>query len=312
MKKKVAIIVGSSGQDGKILSSYLKKINYKVIGIDKNGPALSKINISSKEAVYDLIKKSKPDQIYFLAARHGSSQDKIGDYATEFSLSFRVNALALINFLEGVRIFSAKTRIFYAASSLIFGNNGSIRKTEVDRFCPNSVYGITKMSGVMACRLYREKYGVFASTGILFNHESEYRTENFVFMKIIKGAMDIKMGRTEKIVVGDIDAKVDWGYAYDFVEAMHLILGHEKADDFIISTGKLHSIKDLIKAVFKEFDIDWRGRIVEKKDVITADRRRPAYGDFRKLNKATSWTPKHSFEEMIRLIIKKKYGAAID
>lgn len=310
MNKKTAIIIGSSGQDGKILFSYLKKKGYEVIGIDRRSSGQLNIDISDKEEVYRLVKKIKPDHVYFLAAYHKSAQDLIEDYATEFDSSFDVNVLALVNFLEGIRRFSIKTRIFYAASSLMFGGRGSIKKTEKDFFHPDSIYAITKAAGADICRFYRDKHGVFASVGILFNHESEYRTDNFVFMKVIKGALAIKNGRAEKIMLGDLKAKVDWGYAYDFIEAMYLMLKQEKADDFIIATGKLHSVKDLVVSVFAALDLDWKKYVVEDGKILTV-RRRPICGDFKKLEKTVGWKPKHSFEEMIKLIIrKKKYESA--
>lgn len=306
ISKKTAIIVGASGQDGTILSFYLKRKGYKVIGIDKkkNKQVVKNIDITNEKTVLNLIKKTKPEKIYFLAAYHKSSQDNINDYGKEMSSSFDVNVLALINFLEAIRKSSPKSRIFYAGSSLMFGNKKPIKKTEFTPFCPDNIYGITKATGANLCRMYREKYGIFASVGILFNHESEYRTDNFIFMKIIKGANDIRRGEQKKIIVGNLTAKVDWGYAYDFIEAMYLILKNNKADDFIISTGKLHKVQDLIEVAFNYLGLDWRKHIIENKELIK-EKRLPAFGDYSKLKKATGWMPKNSFEDMIKKTIKK-------
>jgi len=303
IKQKTAIIVGASGQDGTILSFYLKKKGYDVIGIDKRNNKRV-VDITNKTNVYALVKSIKPEHIYFLAAYHKSSQDKIDNVDKEITLSFKINVLALINFLEAIRKFSPDTKIFYAGSSLMFGNKKPIKKTEQIPFAPDSIYGITKTAGANMCKLYREKYKIFASVGILFNHESEYRKDSFIFMKVIKGALDIKRGAMQKIIIGNLNAQVDWGYAYDFVEAMHLILKNKKADDFIISTGKLHKVRDLVEIVFNSLGLKWKKHVIENKKLIK-EKRVPSIGDYSKLKKETGWIPKNSFEGMIGKILKR-------
>lgn len=297
--KKTAIIVGSSGQDGTILSSYLKKRNYEVTGLDKKN-----IDISNKKDVFNLIKQIKPNHVYFLAAHHKSSQDINTNNTKEIRLSLKTNVISLMNFLEAIRVESKKTKLFYAGSSLMFGNNKPIRKTESTPFSPNSIYGITKTAGSNLCKLYREKYNIFTSVGILFNHESEFRKENFIFMKVIKGALDIKYKGKKELIIGDLSAQVDWGYAYDYVEAMHNILKIKKPDDFIIATGKLHTVKDLIEIVFKYLKLDWKKYVREEKNLLE-EKRIPAYGDYSKLKKETDWYPKNDFKTMILKIMKK-------
>jgi GDPmannose 4,6-dehydratase len=296
-KNKTALIIGSQGQDGKLLTQLLTGLNYKVIGVDKNG-----IDIQDRQAVFTLIKKNKPEEIYYLAAFHFSSQDKQDNAYNDLYQSYQINVLALLNFLEGIRLFSPKTKIFYASSSLIFGNSKTKIQNENTPYNPNSAYGITKMNGALLCKLYREKYNIFASVGILYNHESKYRADNFISMKIIKGAINIKSGKQDKLIVGDLSAKVDWGYAPDYVKAMQLILNNKQADDFIIATGKLHTVLDFIKITFKTLGLNYKKYIKENKKIIN-ERKAVLLGDAKKLKAITGWKASVNFSQMIKKII---------
>jgi GDPmannose 4,6-dehydratase len=309
-KNKKALIIGANGQDGKILFEYLSGLNYRIIGVDRNKIKTAgikwnnKIDINKKPEVLDLIKSVKPDEVYFLAAYHHSSQDEKIDFHEELKLSYKINVLAFVNFLEAIRLYSKETKIFYASSSLIFGNCKEKIQNEKTSYNPNGAYGLTKMDGTMLCRLYREKYNIFAAAGILYNHESEYRTENFISMKIIKSAINIKKGAQDKLVVGDLGAIVDWGYAYDYIKAMNLILGLNIADDYIIATGKAHTVLDFIKISFNYLNLDWKKYISENKNILK-EKRTVLIGDSKKLNKVTSWRPSLSFSEMIEKIADK-------
>ncbi len=309
-REKTALIIGVNGQDGTILFNYLSGLKYRIIGVGKNniksvGIKLNqKLNINKRNEVFNLVKKIKPDEIYYLAAFHHSSQDKNNDFHEEFKKSYEVNVFAFENFLEAIKLYSPTTKIFYASSSLIFGNCRQKKQTEETLCRPNGLYGITKMDGMSLCRLYREKFNVFASSGILYNHESEYRTENFISMKIIKSAMNIRNGVQKKLVVGDLSAIVDWGYAYDYVKAMNLILNLKTADDFIISTGKTHTVLDFIKIVFNCFNLDWKKYVLEDSSIIK-EKKSVLSGNSHKLEQATSWKPSVSFSEMIKKIISK-------
>ena len=308
--QKTAIIIGFLGQDGKILSKYLLDLNYRIIGLDKNKTFDSaktlrkKINILDKDNVFSLIKKVKPDEIYYLAAFHKSSEEKELDAIHELEISLKINVLSLIYFLEGVRLFSPKSRMFYASSSLIFGNQSPIKKNEKTPRKPENIYGITKNSGTDLCKLYREKHGVFASVGILFNHESEYRNKNFVSMKIIKNALDIKNKKKKKLIIGNLSASVDWGCAHDYIKAIHLILQNNNPDDFIIASGKNHSIKDFIEITFKYLSLDWKKYVKEEQKIIK-EKRQSSSGDWNKIYRVTGWRPETNFKRMIINIIKK-------
>lgn len=309
-KNKKALIIGVNGQDGKILFNYLSDLGYKIIGVDKkivrtfNIKWNKKVDIASESDVFELIKKGKPDEVYYLAAYHHSSQDKKIYFYEDLKLSYEINVLTFLNFLEAIRLYSSKTKIFYASSSLVFGNCKDKIQTEKTIYNPNSSYGLTKMNGMILCRLYREKYNIFAVAGILYNHESEYRTENFISMKIIKSAINIKKGTQDKLVVGDLSAAVDWGYAYDYVKAMKLILGLNVADDFIIATGKTHTVLDFVKITFNYLKLDWKKYILEKKAIIK-EKKPSLIGNSKKIRSRTNWKPSLSFSVMIKRIIDK-------
>jgi len=303
-KIKKAVIIGSRGQDGTILSKYLLKKKYQVTGVDVE----SEVDITNFNHVESLIKQIKPDEIYYLAAFHQSSQDKPIEQTLLYKKSYEVNVFGYINFLEAVRKHSPESKIFYAASSMIFGNPKKEVQTENSLYCPNTPYGITKLDGVLISRIYREQYNIFASCGIMFNHESEFRTINFITTKIIQGAIDIKKGAKDKLEVGSLSAKVDWGYAYDYVKAMNIILNLKKADDFIIATNKLHSIADLAKVAFSYLDLNWKKCVSENKNVLTR-KKKGIRGDYSKLNKTSSWKPSISFEDMVVTILKKRLRA---
>jgi GDPmannose 4,6-dehydratase len=305
---KKAIIVGASGQDGKLLFELLASSGYSIVGIDRNKITTNnliwktKINISDKNQVFFLIKKIKPDEIYYLAAWHFSSQDKRTDVYEELRQSYEINVLAFLNFLEGIRLFSLKTKIFYAGSSLLFGNAKTKIQNENTPFNPNGAYGLSKASGVSLCHLYREKYKVFAAVGIMYNHESQYRTDNFLSMKIIRGAQNIAAGKQKELIIGNLKATVDWGYAPDYARAMNSILNLKTADDFVIATGQAHTVLDFVKITFKNFGLDFKKYVKEDKAIIT-EKRTILIGDAKKLKTATGWTPSVTFSEMIKKII---------
>ena len=306
---KKALIIGASGQDGKILSDFLTQRHYQIIGVDQKENLLSKskqinIDINQPRAVFRLIKNTQPREIYYLAAFHHSSQSKAKSPAAELQESYKTNVLSFLNFLEGIRRYSPQTKIFYASSSLIFGNGQKKKQTEKTPYNPTSAYGLTKMDGTLLCQLYREKYGLFAAAGILYNHESSFRSEDFISMKIIKSALRIKNGEQKKLIVGDLKASVDWGYAPDYVRAMYLILNSPSAADFIIATGKAHTVLDFIKIVFNYLGLDWKKYVIEDRGLITPQRRM-LIGDSRKLRQTTGWRPSVDFVTMIKTIIGK-------
>lgn len=309
--KKTAVIVGSHGQDGRFAFDSLAEKGYGVIGLDK-GVIKTKatewnmpVDIIYKDAVFEFLKKVQPDEVYYLAAFHHSSEDQGVDEIELFEKSYSVHVFSYLNFLQGIRLYSPKTRMFYAASSLIFGEADSEVQDETTPFRPNSAYGITKLDGLMLSRYYREKYGTFASVGIFYNHESEYRSGKFISMKIVEAAVNIKKGVQSKLVVGDLATEVDWGYAPDYIDAIQRILQLEKADDYIIATGQKHSIQELASIAFEYVGLDWKQYVRENQTILTR-RRKPMVGNAEKLKKATGWQPKTGFDEMIRKMVNSK------
>jgi len=311
MRKK-AVIVGSSGQDGRIVCTYLSNKDYVLFGIDKPDNSSNEncscqkvsLNIEDTEKVYSFIKDTLPDELYYFAAFHHSSEDKIVENIDLLQESYKVQVLSFMNFLEGIRIYSPKTRVFYAASSLIFGNAESDVQNEETMYNPDSIYGITKLDGLHICRMYREKYGIFVSVGILYNHESGYRSKKFLSKKIISSALAIRQGKETQLMLGDMKAKVDWGYAPDYIDAMYKILQLKQSGEFVIATGEVHSVMDFVEEVFGQLGLDWR-RYVKEDETILVRKRNVLVGDSSKLRRLTHWKPSVSFEGMISRLIEE-------
>lgn len=307
---KRAIIVGCDGQDGRILYDFLLRKKYELVGIDKNvirtsgNARLDPIDIERYAKVNSLINRFKPDEVYYLAAFHSASEDAPSADIDMFNLSYRTNVLSLVNFLEAIKNRSPKTRLFYAASSHIFGESGGIQNEET-AINPGCVYGITKAAGLFNCRFYRKKHSIFASVGILYNHESNLRRDNFVSRKIIKGAINIKNGRQDKLVLGDLYARIDWGYAPDYVDAMYRIMNAKAPGDFIIATGKAHTVLDFVKNVFGCLKLDWKLYVKEDPSIIKKDSL-CRIGSPKKLISTTGWRPSVNFKEMIKLLLAQE------
>jgi GDPmannose 4,6-dehydratase len=222
-----------------------------------------------------------------------------------FTQSYAVNVVSLLNFLEAIRQYSPKTRLFYAASSHVFGRPETSPQDENTPINPLGIYAITKVSGLQLCRMYRTVYLVFASVGILYNHESPLRGEQFVSRKIVQGAIRCKKDPTHRLVLGDLAAEVDWGYAPDYVEAMYRIMNLKEADDFIIATGEKHTVEDFVRIAFDTLGLDWREFVMERKKIIT----RPAVtfmGNPAKLVRKTGWKRSVTFSNMVKLLVESE------
>ncbi|HWR30929.1 MAG TPA: GDP-mannose 4,6-dehydratase [Negativicutes bacterium] len=308
---KRIIIVGCNGQDGTILYDQLTNKGHAVIGIGRelvkttgSAPIVSTtIDIGNSPQISSLVAEFQPHEIYYLAAFHHSAEDQVIDEGELFLKSSQINVNYLIHFLEAIRQHSRQTRIFYAASSHIFGAGDGNLQDETTPISPVCAYGITKSAGLLACRYYREKHSLFATTGILYNHESRYRSKNFVSQKIIQGAVAIKNDRADKMMLGDLSAEIDWGYAPDYVEAMQCLLEIESPGEFIIATGKSYTVRDFVKIAFSLLDLDWEKYVYEDKKIIS----KPSIirrGNPQKLMMATGWNPKTSFPRMIEELLR--------
>ena len=306
---KRAIIVGSNGQDGRILYDRLLQENCSLLGIGSGSVrstepfGLTTIDITDSRQVLETVRLWKPDAIYYLAAFQHSSQDGLGDNtAALYEKSHAVNVTGLVNFLEAIKDVSLSTRLFYAASSLAFGDALVTPQNEQTPLNPRCIYGITKATGVQCCRFYRQTHGVFASPGFLFNHESVYQKPKFVSQKIIRGALAIRRGTLDKLILGDLSARIDWGYAPDCVEAMIRILSLPQAEDFIIATGETHSVLEFVQIAFGLLGLDWQAHVAEDASILKR-RRAPLVGDASKLHNLTGWKPSVTFEGMIWALV---------
>jgi GDPmannose 4,6-dehydratase len=262
---KRVVVVGSSGQDGRILCERLRGEGAEVLEISREGlPERPRVHIASRQDVTSAVAGFRPQEIYYLAAHHHSSQDNLSSDPLELLVkSFEVHVTGLLHFLEAIRTVSPATRLFYAASSLIFGAPPDATQDEETPLNPRCAYGVTKTAGLHCCRLYRNTHGVHASAGILYNHESPYRQEKFVSQKIVRAAIRIQRGEQQKLVLGDLSARIDWGYAPDFVDAMMRVLALEKPDDFIIATGETHSVGEFVEIAFGLLGLDWKKWVEE-------------------------------------------------
>lgn len=306
---KRCLVVGHAGQDGRILFDRLRSEGDFVVGIDRaearrsDGAAAAPVDILDRRAVARLIADVTPDEVYYLAAFHHSSEQKLEETGELFERSFAVNVNGLLNFLEAVRAGSPGTRLFYASSSRVFGRPESCPQDETTAMNPECVYGITKAAGQRCVRYYRQTHGLFAACGILYNHESPLRPPAFVTQKIVRGAVAIKSGTQAKIVLRDLDAVVDWGYAPDYVEAMTRILALDAADDFVIATGEPHTVRQFAETAFEMVGLDWEAH-VEASPGAAAGQRRVLAGNAARLTAATGWKPSVSFAELVRILIQ--------
>jgi GDPmannose 4,6-dehydratase len=303
--------VGSEGQDGRILYQRLTTEGWSVLGIGRDsvrttGAAPEQIDITSFHDVERTVKLWQPDAVFYLAAVHGSSQ-QIRDIRDDclFDLSLQVHVQNAVNFLEALSGGDNNASFFYAASSHVFGETDSEVQDELTPFRPSSVYAITKAAGVHACRYYRARGKVRASAGILYNHESSFRSEQFVSRRIVKAAVDISRGRSTELVLGRLASRTDWGYAPDFADAMIRIVELPDANDYVIATGEAHSVEEFVEIAFSSLGLDWRDHVREDPSLLTsASPTRIGNSDL--LRSRTGWRPSLSFEQMVRKLVEEE------
>lgn len=302
--KRIAVVVGSAGQDGALLSQLLEKRGYEVLGLKRGD-----MDIADPEAVASFVSRHKPVEIYFLAAHHHSSEDIPDGEGDLLRQSMRTHFDAPVNFLDAITTYSNESRFFYAASSHVFGSPGESMQTEETPLQPETAYAITKVAGMMACRYYRKMKGVFASVGILYNHESPLRSEKFVTRKIASAAARIAREGQGSIVLGDLDARIDWGYAPDYVDAMHRILRMEHPGEYIVATGEAHTVREFAEIAFRSVELDYRNYVSTRQEILLRQNP-PRVGDSSRLRKETGWAPTICFEEMVRRLVAAEMGAS--
>ena len=329
---KKALITGITGQDGAYLAQHLLKEGYEVygaarrnsnynterleiLGVDKD-VKIKEFELLEETNIRNVIEAVKPDEVYNLGA-----QSFVGASFDTPLYTAEVTGLGTLRVLEAIRSISPETKFYQASSSEMFGKVMETPQNEETPFYPRSPYGVAKVYSHFITMNYRESYNIFGCCGILFNHESPLRGNEFVTKKISKAIARIKKGKQDQLVLGNLDAKRDWGFAGDYVEAMHLMLQSEKPDDYVVSTGETHSVREFVEVTLNHagIDFEWSGEGVDtvaiakdsgKKIVVCSkDFYRPAevdllLGDCSKATKELGWKPKTKFESLAEMMIK--------
>lgn len=317
MSKKKALITGISGQDGSYLAELLLELGYKVFGLVRRLSTpenqstryeniIDKIDLfygdlNDEISLYNLIDKVRPDEIYNLAAM---SHVKISFDQPAFTI--KNNSLAVLTLLEAMRKYCPKSKFYQASSSEMFGN--SVDEDGYQRINtpmhPVSPYGCAKLLAYNLTRHYRNAYKLHICNGILFNHESPRRGSNFVTNKIIKTAVEIKKGKKNKLVLGNLDAKRDWGHSYDYVRAMHMILNYQVPMDFIVATGTARSVRDLCEITFSKLGLNYLDYVVTDIKYMRPEELKFLCGDSSEIRKVLNWCPKYTFDKMVDEMIE--------
>ncbi|MCW6037906.1 GDP-mannose 4,6-dehydratase [Spirulina subsalsa FACHB-351] len=313
-----AIIVGHSGQDGTLLYQSLQEQGYTVLGFSRSSICTTdnhcskvKPNINDIQSIYALVEDFKPSEIYYLPAYHTSSEClEESSIKISFDLAQETHVTGLLNFLCVIRDIIPSCKLFYASSSLIFSGKDGEVQVETTPLSPQGFYGITKAQGMWLCQEFRDRFGIFASVGILYNHESHLRPHHFLSQKIIQAAIRIASGSSEQLVVGDLSARVDWGYAPDFIQGFQKILKLEQSGDFIIASGRAHSVSEFAEITFKYFGLDFTNYIIEDSSIL-ARRSLTKIGDPSKLKLATNWECSFDFIDLIKQLIKESQNSTI-
>ncbi len=338
---KKALITGITGQDGSYLAEFLLKKGYEVHGIVRRSSSINTGRIDHLDAQYNkpdkklfsghygdltdssnlnrILDKIRPDEIYNLGAQsHVQVSFEVPEYTGE------VDAIGVLRLLDAIKETGIKTRFYQASTSELYGKVQEIPQKETTPFYPRSPYAAAKLYAYWIVVNYREAYGLYASNGLLFNHESPRRGKTFVTRKITRAAAKIKLGLQDKLFLGNMDSKRDWGYAPDYVEAMWMMLQQDTPDDFVIATGETNTVRDFVSMTFAELGItlDWQGTGVNEKGIDTASGKvlievDPRYfrptevdlllGDPTKAKNILGWTPKVMLPELVKIMVAADY-----
>ncbi|MGI8838935.1 MAG: GDP-mannose 4,6-dehydratase [Pyrinomonadaceae bacterium] len=316
---KKALITGITGQDGSYLAELLLEKGYEVHGIIRRAstfntgridhlykdPHINGVqlflhygDIADSTNLIKLLYRIQPDEVYHLAAQsHVRVSFDIPEYTGD------VTALSTVRILEAMRETGSKSKFYQASSSEMFGKVQEVPQRETTPFYPRSPYGAAKLYAHWITVNYRESYGLFTSSGILFNHESPRRGETFVTRKITRAAVRIKAGQQKKLYLGNLDAKRDWGYAKEYVEAMWLMLQQDEPDDYVIATGETHSVSEFLEEAFSYLDLDWREYVELDPKYLRPTEVDLLIGDAGKAKRKLNWEPKVTFKELVHLMV---------
>jgi GDPmannose 4,6-dehydratase len=310
---KKALVTGITGQDGSYLAELLLNKGYKVYGLKRRTatPNFENIKHIQKEVEFisgdlrdstsltEAVQHTKPDEVYNLAA-----QSFVGDSWTQPIYTGEVTGLGVTNILEAIRQTKPDTHFYQASSSEMFGKVLETPQKETTPFYPRSPYGVAKVYGHWITVNYRESYGMFACSGILFNHESPRRGFEFVTRKVTDAVAKIKLGLQEHLHLGNLDAKRDWGFAGDYVKAMWKMLQEEKPDDFVIATGETHTVKELVEIAFRYVGLDWQDFVVIDPKFIRPAEVDILLGDPTKAKQKLNWQPEVSFKQLVEMMVE--------
>jgi GDPmannose 4,6-dehydratase len=315
-----ALITGITGQDGSYLAEFLLEKGYHVYGMVRRSSTESferiahlrdRIEIREGDlldqlSLIMLLRDIDPHEVYNLAA-----MSFVPTSWEQPILTGEVTALGATRLLEAIRVTDRSIRFYQASSSEMFGKVRETPQTELTPFHPRSPYGVAKTYAHYITVNYRESYGIFACSGILFNHESPRRGKQFVTRKVTDGAARIKAGLAHELRLGNLDAKRDWGYAGDYVQAMWLMLQQPKADDYVVATGETHTVRELCELAFAHAGLDWSRHVVVDPAFVRPAEVDLLIGDAGKARRALGWAPKHSFQELVRMMVDADLRSAL-
>jgi GDPmannose 4,6-dehydratase len=307
-----AIITGITGQDGSYLAELLLSKGYRVIGMLRRSSVVTferiqhiqdqieiiQGDLHDQSSLMDLIEQHKPDEVYNLAA-----QSFVPTSWNQPVLTGEVTALGVTRMLEAIRLFSPKTRYYQASSSEMFGNVHEVPQRETTPFYPRSPYGVAKVYGHWITVNYRESYNLFAVSGILFNHESPRRGTEFVTRKITYGAVRIKLGLAKELRLGNLESRRDWGFAGDYVDAMHRLLQNDQPQDFVVGTDDTHSVREFCDKAFSYLDLDYKEYVVQDPRFIRPAEVDSLVADSTRIRHELGWAPKVGFDGLVRMMV---------
>lgn len=317
---KTALILGVTGQDGSYMAEFLLKKKYKVYGFYRKAATSNTININhlindkkilkknffliggdllDSNSILNAILFSKPKEIYNFA-----DQDHVRWSFTIPSYSFSVTTLGVLNVLESIRHSKLKIKYFQPTSSNMFGNTNVKKQNELTTFQPMSIYAVAKTSAFYLCRMYNQVYGMFNCGTIFYNHESPRRTKEYVTKKIVKAVCMIVKKKQKKLILGDIDQGIDWGYAKDYVEVSWKVMQQKKADFFVIGTGKLTTVREFTKKCFDYFGLNYKKYIKIDKKLLRPSKTSNLRADFSKAKKILNYSPKTNIDQLIKIMIE--------
>jgi GDPmannose 4,6-dehydratase len=310
--RRVALITGITGQDGSYLAELLLEKEYRVVGMVRRSSAenfyriehirdrieLEQADLLDQYSLIDVLKRVRPDEVYNLAA--------MSFVPTSWSqpvLTTEFDAVGVTRILEAIRLTNPEARFYQASSSEMFGKVREVPQRETTPFHPRSPYGVAKVYGHHITVNYRESYGLFACSGILFNHESPRRGKEFVTRKVTDGVARIKLGMAQDLKLGNLNAHRDWGFAGDYVRAMWMMLQQDAPDDYVIATGESHSVQELVELAFAHVGLDWKKYVKEDPSLIRPAEVDTLLGDWSHAREKLGWKPEVSFAQLVQMMV---------